>query len=213
MIKPRKSNFSVVVIVDGADEKWYLEKVKENYRPEILGKIKIEPDLVQKKKVSNLFSEAKTRIERGCSKVILVLDFDEIVKDGRELKEFKKWYVIYQTVKTETIKKYAWMEKLVLIINSPCIEYWFLLHFRKTTKFYPDIKSMKNDMSSIPELRDYEKSNTFYMKNPNIYLRLGGNKGLMVARKNAVPFNLEYCQNKGFSEMNQLFDFFDSLEA
>ena len=135
-LKPRKSNFSVVVIVDGADEKWYLEKVKENYRPEILGKIKIEPDLVQKKKVSNLFSEAKTRIERGCSKVILVLDFDEIVKDGRELKEFKEWYSIYQTMKTNTIKNYAWMEKLVLIINSPCIEYWFLLHFRKTTILY-----------------------------------------------------------------------------
>ena len=71
---------------------------------------------------------------------------------------------------------------------------------------------MHHDLTAIPMLSDYEKTNTYYMKRPNIFLRLGGDDGLKQARKNAIPFNIEYCQNQGISEMNRFFDFFDSLK-
>lgn len=212
IIKPRKSNFTVVVIIDGEDEKWYLEKVKEHYRPDILRKIKVEPALAQKKKVAELFVEAEKQVKAGSSKVVLIVDFDDIGKSDKELSEFKKWYAWYQNVNNGNTKKHAWMEHLELIINSPCIEFWYLLHFRKTTKYYPNFQSMHHDLTAIPMLSDYEKTNTYYMKRPNIFLRLGGDDGLKQARKNAIPFNIEYCQNQGISEMNRLFDFFDSLK-
>lgn len=85
IIKPRKSNFSVVIIVDGKDEKWYLEKVKENYHPDILRKTSLEPKLAQKKKVAELFKEAKDKVDNGFSKAILIIDFDELGKDNKEL--------------------------------------------------------------------------------------------------------------------------------
>ena len=90
IIKPRKSNFTVVVIIDGEDEKWYLEKVKEHYRPDILRKIKVEPALAQKKKVAELFVEAEKQVKAGSSKVVLIVDFDDIGKSDKELSEFKK---------------------------------------------------------------------------------------------------------------------------
>ena len=86
----------IVLLVDGQDEKWYLEKVRERYKPEVLKKVKILPELATK-------------------------------------------------------------------------------------------------------------------KNPDIYVRLGGDVALVKARKNYIPFDKENCENMGFSEMAKVFDFFDTL--
>ena len=126
IIKPRKSNFSVVIIVDGKDEKWYLEKVRENYKPETLRKTSLEPKLAQKKKVVELFEEAKDKVVNGFSKAILIIDFDELGKDNRELGKFKELFFIYQNVHEgieKVSKKHQWMKQLMLIVNSPCIEF------------------------------------------------------------------------------------------
>lgn len=51
----RESNITISVIVDGKDEKWYVEKVKENYPCPNLKSIRIDPQLPQKKKIKELF--------------------------------------------------------------------------------------------------------------------------------------------------------------
>lgn len=214
IIKPRKSNFSVVIIVDGKDEKWYLEKVRENYKPDTLRKTSLEPKLAQKKKVAELFEEAKDKVVNGFSKAILIIDFDELGQDNKELGKFKELFFIYQNVHEgikKVSKKHQWMKQLMLIVNSPCIEFWYLLHFYKTQKYYPNFDSLKKDLTSIKELSEYRKSEAYYNKLPDIYTRLGGDVGLEKARHNAVAFDIEECKNKGFSEMNKLFDFFDKI--
>jgi len=63
-------------------------------------------------------------------------------------------------------------------------------------------------------LSDYEKSEKYYKGNPDIYIRLGAGKCLFVARQNAKKFSafdLETCQTCGVTEMDKLFDYFDSL--
>lgn len=214
-ITSRKSNPSIVVIVDGKDEKWYIEKVKGHYKPkykpDVLRQLKIVPELAQKKKIAQLFTDAEDKLRKGYTQVILIVDFDDVGKDKKELEEFKKFYKAYVDVnKGEVRRKYLWMEKLTLIINSPCVEYWYMLHFRKTTKYYPDYAQLKHDLKKINELQDYDKDEDYYNKNPDIYRRLGGDAGLKEARKNATCFELSQCKNKGFSEMNKLFDFFDN---
>ncbi len=212
-ITSRKSNHSIVVIVVGKDEKWYIQKVKNKYKPDVLRQLKIVPELAQKKKIAQLFADAKDKLGKGYTQVILIVDFDDVGKYKKELEEFKKFYNAYVRVNNgEVSRKNQWMEKLTLIINSPCIEYWYMLHFRRTTKYYPDYTQLKHDLIQIPELKDYVKDEDYYNKRPDIYMRLGGDDGLKNARENAVGFELNQCMNKGFSEMNKLFDFFDNCQ-
>lgn len=215
-ITSRKSNPSVVVIVDGKDEKWYIQKVKEHYKPNVLRQIKIVPELAQKKKIAQLFADAKDKLAKGYTQVILIVDFDDVGKDKKELEEFKMFYSAYISMNLkngEVGRKYQWMANLILIINSPCVEYWYMLHFRKITKYYPNYAQLKHDLKLIPMLQDYDKDEDYYNKHPDIFMRLGGDDGLKTARKNAIDFDLEQCKNKGFSEMYKLFDFFDNYQS
>lgn len=50
-IKRRSAEKSIAVIIDGKDEKWYLETIKEHYPNVAMKKTTIKPDLPQKKSV------------------------------------------------------------------------------------------------------------------------------------------------------------------
>ena len=52
-IKRRSAEKSIAVIIDGKDEKWYLETIKEHYPNMAMKKATIKPDLPQKKSVEN----------------------------------------------------------------------------------------------------------------------------------------------------------------
>ena len=54
-IKKRNLANSIVVIVDGEDEKWYIEKVKEHYPSKSLREMSVKPEFPQKKKVEDVF--------------------------------------------------------------------------------------------------------------------------------------------------------------
>lgn len=213
-IQKRQMNSAIVVIADGETEKWYIEKVKEYYKPDVLRKIKIQPDLVQKKKVAELFSEAEDKVNEGYSLVVLIVDFDEIGKKNNELNKFKELYNKYLDAKSGTARvspKTRWMRQLVVIVNSPCIEYWYLLHFKNTTKYYANFDSMKPDLTAFKDFKEYKKKEDYYKKRPDIFCRLGAEQGLAKARANASAFDLNKCMEAGFSEMFRLFDEFDKI--
>ncbi len=96
------------------------------------------------------------------------------------------------------------------MINNPCLEYWYLLHFRKTNKFYDAFEpELKADLRKIACMENNEKSESFYNQSPDIYHRLGAEEGIATARKNSSPFDLTACRSNGCSEMHRLFDFLD----
>lgn len=213
-INPRSSEKSITVIIDGKDEKWYLETIKEHYPNMAMKKATIKPDLPQKKNVEELFSLAQQKLSMESSQVVLILDMDSIIKDNYEYERFKVYYEKYLKSSQDALSpreksKYGWMSKLVLIVNTPCLEFWYLLHFSKTTKFFPDFSTMEATLKKQPGLASYDKSEGYYKKSPNIYERLGGEKGIRTARSNAVPFDLNESKSKGFSEMNKFFELFE----
>ena len=192
---PRPSHNAVALIVDGKDEKWYIDKVKDHYPCEALKTIKVKPELPVRKKVQELFDFAKTKLSDGYTSVVLIFDMDEPLKDDKEFSKFKELYAKYIEIKNNVLTgrqktKYAWMNNLLLIVNNPCLEYWYLLHYRKTTKFFADYATLLPELRRIPELAKYEKCKNYYNCRPNIYERLGKNNGLNRARQNAIPFNI-----------------------
>lgn len=213
---PRPSHNAVALIVDGKDEKWYIDKVKDHYPCEALKTIKVKPELPVRKKVQELFDFAENKLNEEYTYVVLIIDMDEPLKDSKEFNTFQDLYEKYVAAHNNSLvgrqkTKYGWMNKLLLIVNNPCLEYWYLLHYRKTTKFFADFAELQTELRRIPELSQYKKCENYYNCHPDIYIRLERNNVLINARNNAVPFNICNCKTQGCSEMNLMFNYFDSL--
>ncbi|MBR4265939.1 MAG: RloB domain-containing protein [Bacteroidales bacterium] len=212
--KKRESKKSYALIVDGKDEWWYMAKVKEHYPCTELKNVKLKPELPSRKQVKDLFDLAEAKLKEDYSFVILILDLDEPLKDASEMLKFNDLYQKYLLAISNKLsgqqkRKYGWMENMLLVINNPCLEYWYLLHYNKTSKHYSDFAALLPDLKKIPAFSNYSKNEAYYNNHPDIYERLGGDGGLKTARKNAVRFDSADCNYQGCSEMNLIFDYFD----
>lgn len=123
-IKRRSAEKSIAVIIDGKDEKWYLETIKEHYPNVAMKKATIKPDLPQKKSVEELFALAQQKLAMESTQVILILDMDSIIKEHQEFERFRVYYEKYQKSIQDTLTprekaKYGWMKSLMLIVNTP----------------------------------------------------------------------------------------------
>lgn len=218
-IVKRNLDNAIAIIVDGRDEKWYIETVKKHYQEHcpVIKSIKIEPELPQKKKIQELFDLAKTKHSEGYNHVFLIIDLDTTNKDAKELQRFKDIYSKFVSISSSksigrSSAKYKWMQDLAIIINNPCLEYWFIIHFRCTNKFFNSFDELKPVLQK--HLPDYDKSEDYYKGIPDIYNRLGNDKGLAQARQNSKifsAFDIATCKSVGITEMYKLFDYFDKL--
>lgn len=214
IINKRSLKSAVVIIADGQNEQWYLAKVKEYYPNDTLRHTKLKPEMSQLKKSKDLFAAAKEKVEEGYTHVVIIIDLDTIRKDKQDLTSFKELYLRYLNVKAGIGRKSdKWMTHVLAIVNNPCLEYWYLVHFKQTDKFFPDYDSVKKALIKKPLMEQYCKSESYYYSSPDIFKRLGGLDGLSGARANSDMhiFNIAECHNKGVSEMRLLFDFFDKL--
>lgn len=96
--------------------------------------------------------------------------------------------------------------KIHILINTPCLEYWFLQHVSDSGKYYPNGQQVINELIKHKPLKDYAKTLRYFMqKNPDIYARLKGilDTGIANARKRGryEPGN----PRKGKAEIYRLF--------
>jgi len=153
-------------VVDGETEIWYLQMLKRNERQL---KLNIEPKLPQRKSIDEQFKLVKDLSEREYSKVFWIVDLDTITKESRETPKGRK-----SPLKTliELRKKLQKDNKNVIsIINNPCLEFWFLLHFEKTSKLFDTCDKAENELKK--HIKDYEKTQKYFTKQDHdIYLKL-----------------------------------------
>jgi hypothetical protein len=193
-LQPKKSVFSF--IVDGKCELWYLQLLKQH---EMLN-INIEPKLPQKKKLQDQFKLA-LELSEECEKVFWVIDFDNILKETLETKKSNKtplqeFQELYNKCEND--------EKIIIIVNNPCLEYWFLQHFEQTSKYFAAYANIEKSLKK--HLSDYEKTEKYY-KNPrqNIYLKLKPHLPTAITNtKKSGKFSFENVKT-GMTEMYKIF--------
>jgi len=195
-IKMKGSN-TFAFVVDGDTEVWYLQMFKRNER-EL--NINIEPKLPSKKSIPEQFKMVK-ELATDYTKVFWVVDYDVIAKETREAKKG------VETSEQLFIKLKEKAEKLgnvIVIVNNPCIEFWFLLHFERTSKLFTDCNSAEKQLKK--HLTDYEKTRKYFTKQDNdIYLKL--KHKLSDAKVNSKNLKFDkYNTNKAICEMNSLFE-------
>lgn len=194
-----KTHPAYAIVVDGETEVWYLNMLKRNER-EI--KVSIKPEIPNKKSMTEQYNLVRELSGKEFTKVFWLIDLDTVIKEEREapkgaespMKQFQG----YRRKLTEEL------ENVVVIVNNPCLEFWLLLHFEKTTKYFNNCTAAEAQLKKY--LKDYEKKQKFFTKqNDDIYLKLKPH--LQTAIKNAVAFGNfdEENPNKAMCEMQLLF--------
>ncbi|GAB7086930.1 RloB domain-containing protein [Marinifilum fragile] len=165
--KRGQGNKTIYVLVDGETEQIYLHQLKQF---ENLKAISIKPDLPKKKSLRDQYELIKEEAKHYDNAIWLV-DFDEILKHEREfrgkgkspLTEFNEYYTELDA-----------LENVDVLVNTPCLEYWYLLHLKNTRKFYASYSAFEKDLNAKP-ITGYNKSRKYYVARPGIYAKLKPN--------------------------------------
>ena len=189
------------IIVDGECEVWYFQMLKRNERSLT---INIRPEIPQKKWLEDQFEIVK-KLSSDYDKVFWVIDLDVIIKESNEKLNGVKTPLNELTdyiLKIETDRDY---DNVIVVINTPCLEFWFLLHYKQTTSYYQNCNSVINLLKN--HIPDYSKTQKFFTKqNNDIYLRLKPHiKTAIQNAKLTGKFKLN-IPNKGLSEMYKFFE-------
>lgn len=194
-----KTNPVFAIVVDGETEVWYLQMLKRNER-EI--RVSIKPEIPNKKSVEEQFNLVCDLSGKEFTQVYWIIDLDTVVKESNEAPKGKKsplkTFDEYRANLAENFKN------VVVIVNNPCLEFWFLLHFEKTSKYFGTCSGSETQLKK--HLKDFEKTQKYFTKqNDDIYLKLKPN--LKIAIKNSIALGRFDIQNpvKAVCEMEKLF--------
>lgn len=195
-----------VLIADGETEQWYVELLKKHYDL----KIRFQPEL-SCHSISKQFELVKEAIAKEYEHIFWIIDFDSIQKENKEakvknsvLQKFKQFY-------HKAITDNRWKDKLTVIVNNPCLEYWFYLHQQPESNRY--FAQYETDL--LPVLRKfdvggglfekYNKSKQNYLGKPDLFERLLPHMQKIDFRR-LESFDIETCQQESVSEMYKLFE-------
>lgn len=195
--RKRQTKQAFAVVVDGKTEKWYLEMLKRN-EPDIL--FDITPRIPKNKNIDEQYELVTELSEEEYDKVFWIVDLDVLLKEARENKDNTSSLQQFLSYWQQLSKQ----EKIVVIVNNPCLEYWFLLHFKKTAKIFTACADAENQVSQ--HLKGYEKTEKFFKKSDNdIYKQL--KPYLQTAVSNAIALGDFEAQQykKAMCEMPLLF--------
>ncbi|RRD59144.1 RloB family protein [Tannerella forsythia] len=197
---PRKVNPTFAVVVDGETEMWYLKMLQQNERDL---RITIKPEIPKRKNIEEQYKRvcAFSDKRKEYDKVFWVVDFDAIIKETRETAKNKKssldFFIEYRH---KINKKYP---HVVVIVNNPCLEFWFLLHFEQTSKYFTADEAEKQLKK---HMADYEKTEKYFKKaNNDIYQRLRPHLTDAIRHSLALGGFSDEAPKKAMSEMELLF--------
>lgn len=175
------------VVVEGETEAWYLNMLKRNER-EI--RIAIKPEIPSKKSLAQQYKLVCELSGKEFTKVFWLIDLDSVIKEANETPKGKQSPIkTFQEFRADLMKNYP---NVVVIVNNPCLEFWFLLHFERTSKYFDTCSGAAAQLKKY--LRNYEKTQKFFTKeNDDIYLKLKPN--LKTALQNSLALG-------GFDDQN-----------
>jgi hypothetical protein len=188
-----------VVIVDGETEFWYMQMLKRN---EKLIKVDIKPEIPQKKKLADLYSKVK-EVANDYDGVFWIVDMDTILNESLQAKNrSEKPIDIFTKYKKEIEGKY---DNVVVVINQPCLEFWFLTHYVATTKSFANCDEAGKNLTK--HIKDYTKTEKFFVKqNDDIYIKLRPRLEDAIASSRKMPAFDKDSPYSGLTEMHKLFD-------
>lgn len=205
MRQTRKIRFHIptfAFVVEGETEVWYLQMFKQHEQRDRNLRINIKPEIPQKKKIKDQYLLVRKLAKSEYDKVFWIVDLDVIIKETDEAPKAKK------TPLAEFMdfraKLYDDFDNVMVIVNNPCLEFWFLLHFVKTNDYYKNYNDVMVELRGF--LKGYSKSRKYFTRpNKDIYARL--KPYLDNALKNAGELG-SFDEKDPFKVMSEMDDLF-----
>lgn len=153
----------------------------------------MSPRLFQNNSLDKIDAKIKECLESG-NIVIAVFDTDITARNKSEQRKL-----------TNLTRRYANNENVILCDSFPSIEFWFLLHFIATTRYYSSSKDVINALQKyIPE---FSKTTTFLRK--DIWVKnLLENDGL----ETAIANSSRCASESSYSNIPLAINLFDRLK-
>jgi hypothetical protein len=196
---PIQGKQKFAVVIDGETEFWYLQMIKRNERQI---KVDIKPEIPQKKKLSDQYSKV-IELSNSYDKVYWVIDLDVILSESMLAKKgARKTIDIVIQYKGVLENKH---KNIIVVINQPCLEFWFLIHFELTAQQFSNCDEAGRRLKK--NLLDYEKTEKYFTKQDNdIYLKLKPYLKTAIDNSKQLPTFDKENLNAGVSEMFKFFD-------
>ncbi len=194
------------VVVDGETEVWYLQMLKRNERDI---RVSIKPEIPSKKSITEQFNLVCELAVKEFTKVFWLLDLDTVIRESNAVIKGKSSpLLLLEQYRQQLTNNYP---NAIIIINNPCLEFWFLLHFENTTKVFNSCMSAVAALKT--HIKNYEKSQRFFTQyNNDIYMRLKPYLKQALQNSKALGrFNSQY-PSKALCEM-QLFFMAEELRS
>jgi hypothetical protein len=138
---------SIYVIGEGLTEKYYFQHLKKLKGYSCV----VRPRFFSSK--NNIYYIEKRTNELLLADVTVICVFDsDVAQRNREEKERLQSFVA----------EYQNNEKVIICDSLPSIEFWFLLHFKKTNKYFPNYNSIRDELRKF--ITDYDKTERFLLQ-------------------------------------------------
>lgn len=186
------------LLVDGDDEFWYFQMLKRNNKDL---PVDLKPEIPQKKAVSDQYNKI-LELAADYDQVFWIVDLDVITDETRKTKKGERLAMVEFKEYTEKLEAF---KNVTVIINNPCLEFWLLLYFEATGKYFINCNAVGKQL--IKHLPDYQKSQKYYTKEGNdIFLKLRPHLPKAIENsKKLKAFRFENAQT-GHSGMYKFFE-------
>ena len=196
---PLKGKPKFAIVIDGETEFWYMQMIKRN---EKLIKVDIKPEIPQKKKLSDQYSKV-IELSKSYDKVYWVIDLDVILSESLLAKKGNRKVIDFFIQYKEVLENKH--KNVIVVINQPCLEFWFLIHFEVTAQQFSNCDEAGKRLKKY--LVDYAKTEKYFTKQDNdIYLKLKPFLKTAISNSKRLPAFDKENLNKGVSEMFKLFE-------
>ena len=195
--RPKKDTFAI--IIDGETEVWYFQMLKRN-EPSL--QVTIEPKIPQKKRLQEQY-EKVLELAEDFTKVFWIIDLDVVIAETKIAKKGEPNQI--QQLKNYLKKLKINYDNVITILNNPCLEFWFVLHFEQTTKYFSKCSDAERQLKK--HLKDYKKTQKYFTKQDNdIYLKLKSELSTaLVNTQRTQRKNIDEIE-RGICEMNLFFE-------
>lgn len=203
---PLKSKTTFAFVVDGNTEIWYLQMLKRNEKSIPFN---IEPKIPQKKSLADQFEKVK-ELSKDYTKVFWIVDLDVVITESKATKIGNKSSIqSFVDFRKTLLHKFKNVE---VIVNNPCLEFWFLLHFEASSKYFDTCYTAEKQLKK--HLKDYEKTQKFQTKqNQDIYLILKPFLANAIYNSKKLQPIEENNPYKATAEMYKIFDALKIISA
>ena len=165
----RQRHGRAVIIGAGLTERWYFSHLQFHFNL----KIKIRPRFFGNENITTL---EKRIIQVLSNEGIAVVIFDADVSTWNDAEKARL---------IALKKKYEKSKRVILCDSQPSIEYWFLLNYLKTNRFFGTSKAVVDEL--VKYVERFEKTNDF-LRNPKWVEDLCNNGKLKDALERAISY-------------------------